>query len=176
MTPLRKSRNRNGTGLGTGNGGASRGCLVALLQAAYSAEMAAAYAYQGHAASVSRKSEREQILKIEDEEWIHRRKVGQMLSELGAGPVRAREIIFAVIGKTLKLLCPLSGWFLPMYFAGRLETMNVDEYETAARYAAAEGLNGMRMELEHMALVEKEHEAYFLGVIAAARQEARAQQ
>ena len=25
------------------------------------------------------------------------------------------------------------GWFLPMFFAGRLETRNVDEYDTAAK-------------------------------------------
>ncbi|MEO6326608.1 MAG: hypothetical protein ABIT01_11960 [Thermoanaerobaculia bacterium] len=156
-----------------GNAEGSRGRLIALLQAAYSAEKAAAFAYQGHARSVKRSEERAKILAIEEEEWIHRRKVGEMLAELGAAPVAAREVIFTAIGATLRLLCPLSGWFLPMYFAGRLETMNVDEYETAARDAAASGLVAMQHELELMALVEKEHEAYFLGVIESARQEAR---
>ena len=158
---MRQSQKRTETG--------SRRRLIALLQAAYSAEMAAAFAYQGHARAVKRSAERERILQIEDEEWVHRRKVGEMLAELGKGPVRARELIFGVIGRILRFLCPLSGWYLPMYFAGRLETMNVDEYETAARDAAAEGLVEMQQELERMALVEKEHEAYFLGVIRAER-------
>lgn len=149
----------------------NRNRLIALLQMAYSAEKAAAFAYQGHARSVKRPSEREKILQIEREEWIHREKVGAMLQALGAAPVPLREAILGMVGSVLSRLCPLSGWFLPMYFAGRLETMNVDEYETAARYAAAEGLEEMRAELLEMALVEKEHEAYFLGVVMERRAE-----
>ena len=52
----------------------SRARLVAILQLAYSGELAAGYAYRGHARAVSDSDQRERIRKIEDEEWHHRRR------------------------------------------------------------------------------------------------------
>ena len=52
-----------------------------------------------------------------------------------------------------------------MFFAGRLETQNVDEYQTAAVHAAALGLQDFEKELLHMRDVEREHELYFWGAI-----------
>ena len=49
--------------------------LTALLQKAYSAEKAAAYAYQGHAASVKNPLEKMAIRQIEEDEWGHRKEV-----------------------------------------------------------------------------------------------------
>jgi rubrerythrin len=49
--------------------------LRRLLQKAYSAEKAASYAYQGHAASVKSSIEKIAIKQIEDDEWNHRREV-----------------------------------------------------------------------------------------------------
>ena len=46
--------------------------LVRLLQKAYSAEKAAAFAYIGHARSVKSKEEKIAIKQIEDDEWVHR--------------------------------------------------------------------------------------------------------
>lgn len=139
--------------------------LTRLLQLAFSGEKAAALAYQGHARSVRNPAEKEMIRKIEKDEWIHREKVGKLLSELGARPLAARELRSGVIGHTLSFLCRFSGWFLPMYFAGRLETRNVEEYDTAAAYARELGLNHFLPELQEMAEVEVEHEKYFLQII-----------
>ena len=50
-----------------GNEAASREKLIALLQLAYSGELAAAYAYRGHWHSVSAPDERAAIRKIEAE-------------------------------------------------------------------------------------------------------------
>ena len=56
-------------------------------------------------------------------------------------------------------------WFLPMYFAGRLETRNVEEYDTAAAWAKEIGLDHFLPELFEMAAVEVEHEEFFLETI-----------
>jgi rubrerythrin len=139
----------------------SRRDLVALLQLAYSGERAACYAYQGHARSVSDPAERVAIRKIEAEEWHHRRLVGEMLESLGAGPDRVRELRALVLGRTLGFLCLLSGWLIPMYGAGKLESRNVREYETAARHALGCGRLDLIDCLLTMAEVEWEHERYF---------------
>ena len=140
--------------------------LVRLLQGAYSGELAAAYAYRGHWKSVSDRAERERIRQIEDEEWVHRERVGAMLGALSAAPARAREARMCVIGRVLGFGCHLIGWFLPMYFAGRLEHMNVSEYETAAFHARRLGLAEFAADLEHMATVEGEHETFFRQTVA----------
>lgn len=139
----------------------SRQKLIALLQLAYSGELAAAYAYRGHWHSVSRFDERESILAIEEDEWRHRKLVGEMLEGLGAKPSRARELRAAIIGRALGLLCHVTGWLLPMYGAGRLESRNIVEYETAARYARECGHAELIDCLLEMAEVEWEHEQYF---------------
>ena len=135
--------------------------LIAILQLAYSGELAAAYAYRGHWHSVSRLDERESIRAIEDDEWRHRKLVGEMLEGLGAQPSKAREVRAAIIGRTLGLLCHVTGWLLPMYGAGRLESRNIVEYETAARYARECGHADSIDCLLEMAEVEWDHEQYF---------------
>jgi rubrerythrin len=135
--------------------------LIALLQLAYSGELAAAHAYRGHWRSVRDADEKSSIRNIEDDEWRHRRLVGEMLTSLGAGPSRRREIRATVIGRTLGLLCHLTGWLAPMYGAGRLESRNIREYETAARYARDCGRIDLIDCLLEMAEVEWEHELYF---------------
>jgi hypothetical protein len=105
------------------------------------------------------------IQKIEQEEWNHRKRVGEMLAALGGAPRKFREIKLWVIGRTIGLACHLIGWFLPMYFAGRLESGNVIEYQVAALHAAALGLKEFEAELLVMAAVEREHEQFFLGII-----------
>jgi hypothetical protein len=61
------------------------------------------------------------------------------------------------------------GWFLPMYFAGRLESRNVEEYEEAATHAAALELKQFESELRIMRAVEREHELFFLKAVAGHR-------
>lgn len=139
----------------------SRQKLIRLLQLAYSAERAAAYAYRGHWHSVVDVDERARIREIENEEWHHRELVGDMLEKLGTHPNGQREIRALLIGRTLGFLCHAMGWFAPMYGAGRLESRNIREYETAARYARDCGHEQFIDCLLTMAEVEWEHEYYF---------------
>lgn len=143
--------------------------LVRILQGAYSGELAAGFAYRGHWKSVKNPIERAAIQKIEREEWIHRSRVGEMLASLDAQPLKVREVKLWIIGRSIGLACHLIGWFLPMYFAGRLESGNVLEYEDAAGHAAALGLKEFEADLLVMSRVEKEHEDFFLAVIAGHR-------
>ena len=135
--------------------------LILLLQLAYSGELAAAYAYRGHWNSVSNPNEKIAIRNIEDDEWRHRGFVGEMLAGLDATPNRWREVRATIIGRVLGALCHVMGWLAPMYGAGRLESRNIKEYETAARYARDCGRNDLIDCLLEMAEVEWEHELYF---------------
>jgi hypothetical protein len=138
-----------------------RNKLIHLLQSAYSGEMAAAYAYEGHWKASKKQEEIDSIAKIEAEEWHHRKLAGEMLSILGAYPDPELERKRSRIGKTLRALCKVSGWFLPMYGAGRLESYNVIEYEDAADFARRCGHEEFVASLVEMADTEREHERYF---------------
>ena len=135
--------------------------LVRVLQHAHAGELAAGHAYRGHAASVTDPEEKAQIRKIEDEEWVHRTHVGEMLAALGEAPDPAHERILLFIGKTIAFLCRIGGWYVPMYGAGRLESRNVKEHEDAADFALASGHPEFIECLLEMAEVEWDHEAYF---------------
>lgn len=135
--------------------------LIRLLQNAYSGELAAYYAYEGHWRSLSDPTEIEAIKKIQREEWEHRECIGRFLKELGSAPNPRREFVFTCIGKTISLLCRIGGWFVPMYGAGKLERGNIVEYENAARIAAQTECHHMIDELLKMAEVEWDHELYF---------------
>jgi demethoxyubiquinone hydroxylase (CLK1/Coq7/Cat5 family) len=139
--------------------------LVRILQSAYSGELAAAYAYRGHWKSLANLSEKEMVYIIEDEEWAHRREVGRMLESLGARPQKFREILMWLTGRVIGLTCYVTGWFLPMYFAGRLESGNVKEYEAAAVLAGRLGLKSFEDELQQMAIAESNHELFFMNAV-----------
>lgn len=139
--------------------------LAQILRLAYSGELAAAYAYRGHWRSVRDEATRMRIREIEEEEWRHRRLVGEMLQKLDRRPNRLREVRAFIIGRTLGVLCHFAGWLLPMYGAGRLESRNIREYETAARLAARSGHVEFVDCLLTMAEVEWEHEKYFRGCL-----------
>jgi rubrerythrin len=139
----------------------SRRKLIALLQLAYSGELAAAYAYRGHWNSAQDKNETASIRSIEADEWRHRKLVGEMLASLGAAPDKWRELRGTIIGRVLGLLCHVTGWLAPMYGAGKLESRNVREYETAARHARDCDRADLIDCLLEMAEVEWEHELYF---------------
>lgn len=143
--------------------------LVRQLQGAYSGELAAGFAYRGHAQSLAAGPERERILEIEAEEWHHRRLVLDLLRQLEARPSRTRELVFWCIGKTIALLCHVGGWFIPMYGAGLLERSNIVEYEHAADYAVRCGRPDMIECIVAMAEVEWEHERFFRELIAGHR-------
>jgi len=139
--------------------------LIHTLHLAYSGEKAAGYAYNAHWRSVKNPEQRERIQKIEKEEWDHRAIVGEMLAFLGAKPQVWRELMMATIGRTVGFSCYIIGWFLPMYFAGRLESANWREYEVAAFHANKLGLFDFEKELMRLSQVEREHELFYLQMV-----------
>jgi|RhiMetdeSRZDD1v2_1073273.scaffolds.fasta_scaffold1235417_2 ubiquinone biosynthesis protein COQ7 len=143
--------------------------FAAILQLAYSGELAAALAYRGHWKSVRDPSERARIRQIEDEEWHHRDQIGSMLERMGMHISPARDRRARAVGRTLGLLCHVAGWLAPMYGAGRLERRNIVEYETAARLAVRAGRPEYADCLLTMAEVEWEHEQYFRSRVLAHR-------
>jgi demethoxyubiquinone hydroxylase (CLK1/Coq7/Cat5 family) len=136
--------------------------LVRILQDAHAGELAAAYAYRAHARSLRRRpAERSEVSCIEAAEWHHRRLVGELLADMGARPRRRRELLMGATGRVFGSLCFVTGWFGPMYAAGRLEAMNVDQYRMARDLAAGLSLDRHRVALEAMRLEEVRHERWF---------------
>ena len=135
--------------------------LVRLLQLAYSAERAAAFAYVGHANSVRDPDAKRAIRQIERDEWRHRESVCALLQHYDIAPSRFLEIQYFLIGRLLSASCHLIGWFMPYYFAGRLESGNVCEYFIMQRHFHELGITAHDELLHEMGLKEKEHEVYF---------------
>jgi hypothetical protein len=139
--------------------------LVDLLQKAYSAEKAAAYAYQGHAGSVWKKEEKIAIRQIEEDEWNHRREVLEIMNYYGIPVSKSYERRFAVTGKVISASCYVIGWFMPFFFAGKLESGNVCEYFRMKQYFNSISIHDWDVILYEMGMKEKEHEIYFLNKI-----------
>jgi demethoxyubiquinone hydroxylase (CLK1/Coq7/Cat5 family) len=139
--------------------------LIRILQNAHAGELAAAYAYRGHWKSLRESTEKAAIKKIEEEEWQHRRCIEKWLAHFGAKPRSIREATFWTVGRTLGFGCYVSGWFMPMYFAGRLESQNVQEYVEAAKYARELGMEDCVTELIEMSDTEQRHEDFFKTVV-----------
>jgi hypothetical protein len=139
--------------------------LVKLLQMAYSAEKAAAFAYIGHAASVKDPEEKKAIKQIEDDEWFHRKEVLEIMNEYNIPVSKWYEFRFHVIGKIISGSCFVIGWFMPFYFAGRLESGNVCEYFRMKNWFNQMGIHKHDQVLYDMGIKEKEHEVYFLAQI-----------
>jgi hypothetical protein len=135
--------------------------LVNLLQQAYSAEKAAAFAYQGHAGSVKNQDEKKAIRQIELDEWHHRTAVKAIMDFYEVPVSMFYEVRFYIIGKIISYSCYVIGRFMPFYFAGRLESGNVCEYFVMKRYFNDLGIHIHDSELYDMGMKEKEHEVYF---------------
>ena len=139
--------------------------LVDLLQRAYSAEKAAAFAYQGHGASVKDKEQKAAIKQIEMDEWNHRKEVLQIMQQYHIPVSRYYEFRFYLIGKIISYSCFVIGWFMPFFFAGKLESGNVCEYFRMMQYFHEIGIVDHNHVLYEMGIKEKEHEIYFLSKI-----------
>lgn len=139
--------------------------LIDSLQKAYSAEKAAAFAYQGHAGSVKDKTQKSAIRQIEMDEWNHRKEVLEIMRQYNIPVSKYYEIRFHIIGKIISFSCYIIGWFMPFYFAGRLESGNVCEYFIMKQYFNELGIKEHDKILYEMGIKEKEHEVYFLGKI-----------
>jgi rubrerythrin len=135
--------------------------LVKQLRLAYSAEKAAAFAYIGHAGSVKDAEQKLAIRQIELDEWSHRENVLAIMQRHGIPISRYNEIKFHIIGRVISLSCYFIGWFMPYYFAGRLESGNVCEYFLMMRYFKELGIAEHNEMLYEMGIKEKEHEVYF---------------
>ena len=143
--------------------------LVELLQRAYSAEKAAAFAYIGHAASLKNPAAKAAVKQIEDDEWGHRRNVLAIMQRYDIPVSRFYEIKFHVIGRVISASCHVIGWFMPYFFAGNLESGNVCEYFVMMKYFHALGIRDHDEILYEMGIKEKEHEVYFLAQIKNSR-------
>lgn len=139
--------------------------LVDLLKKAYSAEKAAAFAYQGHAGAVKNNDEKKSIHQIEIDEWNHRQEVLQIMHQYDIPVSKFYEFRFHVIGKIISGSCYVIGWFMPFYFAGRLESGNVCEYFRMIHMFHSLGIKEHDRCLYEMGIKEKEHEIYFLNQI-----------
>jgi len=139
--------------------------LTDLLQRAYSAEKAAAFAYQGHAGSVKSSEEKKAIRQIELDEWNHRQEVLEIMKQYDVPVSKKYELWFHIIGKLISGSCYVIGWFMPFYFAGRLESGNVCEYFRMKQYFNSIGITQHDLILYEMGIKEKEHEIYFLDQI-----------
>ena len=136
--------------------------MIDLLQRAYSAEKAASFAYQGHAGSVKNEDQKKAIRQIELDEWNHRREVLAIMRHYDVPISRYYEVRFHIIGKVISYSCYIIGWFMPFYFAGRLESGNVCEYFRMMHYFHELGIHEHDEILYQMGIKEKEHEVYFL--------------
>ena len=139
--------------------------LIDLLQQAYSAEKAAAFAYQGHAASINDVADKAAIHQIELDEWGHRHEVLVIMQRYGIPISKYYEVRFHIIGKAISFSCHVIGWFMPFYFAGRLESGNVCEYFRMMHFFHEIGITEHDQVLYNMGIKEKEHEVYFLNRI-----------
>lgn len=136
--------------------------LAKLLQQAYSAEKAAAFAYIGHAKNVSTEQEKKAIKQIEDDEWGHRKEVLAIMQEYDIPISKFYELKYHLIGRTISGLCYVIGRFMPFFFAGKLESGNVCEYFRMRQFFNSLGISKHDHVLYEMGIKEKEHEVYFL--------------
>ncbi len=143
--------------------------LVRLLQRAYSAERAACFAYIGHAASLRDPVEKAAVKQIEDDEWDHRRHVLAIMQQHEVPISRRLELHYFALGKLIGASCHVIGWFMPYFFAGKLESGNVCEYFVMMRYFRALGIRDHDTILYEMGMKEKEHELYFLAQVKRSR-------
>ncbi|MEO6876692.1 MAG: hypothetical protein ABI222_17920 [Opitutaceae bacterium] len=143
--------------------------LVDLLQRAYSAERAAAFAYIGHAASLRDPAAKVAVKQIEDDEWAHRAHVRELMARYDVDVSRWYEVKYYGIGKVIAASCHVIGWFMPYFFAGRLESGNVCEYFVMMHYFHSLGIRDHDAILYEMGMKEKDHEVYFLEQIKTSR-------
>ncbi len=143
--------------------------LIDLLQRAYSAERAAAFAYQGHAGSMRDPEIKKIIHQIETDEWNHRSEVLDLMGVYDIPISNYYEVKFYIIGKIISGSCYVIGWFMPFFFAGRLESGNVCEYFRMKQFFNSLLITDHDQVLYNMGMKEKEHEVYFLEQIKGSR-------
>ena len=139
--------------------------LVKLLQRAYSGEKAAALAYIGHAGSLKNPQDKVAVNQIENDEWGHRKNVLAIMHKYDIPISKYYEVKFHIIGKIISLSCHVIGWFMPYFFAGKLESGNVCEYFVMMQHFHSLDIRDHDQILYEMGMKEKDHEVYFLNQI-----------
>jgi len=139
--------------------------LIDSLRKAYSAERAAAFAYIGHAGSLSDPAEKSAVQEIERDEWEHRGNLLAILRQYDIPVSRYYEWKYYLIGKVIGCSCHVIGRFMPYFFAGKLESGNVCEYFQMMKYFHSLEISDHDKILYEMGVKEKEHEVYFLEMI-----------
>lgn len=143
--------------------------LADSLRRAFSAEKAAAFAYIGHAASLRDPAVKAAVKQIEEDEWVHRVHVLAIMRQYGVPVSRSYEVKYAIVGKVIAASCHVIGWFMPIFFAGKLESGNVCEYFVMMQHFHSLGIREHDAILYEMGIKEKEHEMYFLDQIKGSR-------
>ena len=143
--------------------------LVESLQRAYSAERAASFAYVGHAGSLKDPAAKAAVKQIENDEWAHRAHVLAIMQQYDIPVSRSFEVRYYLIGKIISGSCYVIGWFMPYFFAGKLESGNVCEYFVMLHSFHSLGIREHDAILYEMGMKEKEHEVYFLDQIKGSR-------
>ena len=129
--------------------------LVDSLKKAYSAEMAASFAYIGHASSLRDPDEKSAVREIEQDEWEHRRHVLSIMQQYDIPVSRYYELKYFLIGKFIGYSCYFIGRFMPYFFAGKLESGNVCEYFLMMKYFRSLGITEHDEILYEMGIKEK---------------------
>jgi len=143
--------------------------LIDSLRKAYSGEKAAAFAYIGHAGSLKNQEDKAAVRQIELDEWDHRRHVLTIMEKYEIPISIYYEVKFHLIGRVISTSCYVIGWFMPYFFAGKLESGNVCEYFVMIRHFHSLGIKEHDQILYEMGMKEKDHEVYFLKQIKASR-------
>ena len=91
----------------------------------------------------------------------HRKEVFAIMQQYDIPISKYYEFRFHVIGKIISGSCYVIGWFMPFYFAGRLESGNVCEYFRMIHYFHELGIKEHDKMLYDMGMKEKDHEDYF---------------
>jgi hypothetical protein len=69
-----------------------------------------------------------------------------------------REIVFYLIGRSIGFICHFCGNFLAAFFAGILESKNIQEYGQALKFAEELNLKTYFDDFKEMEKTESEHE------------------
>ena len=112
--------------------------------------------------SLKTEEEKAAVKQIENDEWEHRKNVLAIMAQYEIPVSRFYEIKFHLIGKIISASCYLIGWFMPYFFAGKLESGNVCEYFVMMHYFHSLGIKEHDRVLYEMGMKEKDHEVYFL--------------
>jgi len=132
--------------------------LTDSLRKAYSGEKAAAFAYIGHAGSLKKPEDKAAVRQIERDEWGHRENVLRIMQKYDIPISRFYEIKFHLIGRFISASCYVIGWFMPYFFAGKLESGNVCEYFVMMRHFRSLGITEHDEILYEMGMKEKDHD------------------